>query len=62
MEVAGNLVSVTGGHGDADMLSSDQALPHQANFTHEDCIALAVSQFGVIRPSEIGGSWNASFR
>jgi imidazolonepropionase-like amidohydrolase len=31
MKVAGNFVSVTGGHGDADILSPDQALPRRTN-------------------------------
>jgi len=31
MKVAGNFVSVTGGHGDADVLSPDQALPPRVN-------------------------------
>ena len=31
MVVAGSCISVTGGHGDADQLAADQALPHRPN-------------------------------
>jgi imidazolonepropionase-like amidohydrolase len=33
MVSAGNFISVTGGHGDADVLAPDQALPHRPNLT-----------------------------
>jgi imidazolonepropionase-like amidohydrolase len=43
MQVAGNFVSATGGHGDADVLSPDQALPRRANLADTvDEVARAV--------------------
>jgi hypothetical protein len=43
MQVAGNFVSVTDGHGDADVLSPDQALPRRANLVDTvDDVARAV--------------------
>ena len=43
MVSAGNYVSVTGGHGDADVLAPDQALPRRPNLTDDvDDISAAV--------------------
>ncbi len=43
MVCAGNFISVTGGHGDADVLAPDQALPRRPNLADNvDEIALAV--------------------
>ncbi|MGA8213813.1 MAG: amidohydrolase family protein [Candidatus Sulfotelmatobacter sp.] len=43
MVSAGNFVSVTGGHGDADVLAPDQALPRRPNLTDDvDDISAAV--------------------
>ncbi len=53
MVSAGNFVSVTGGHGDADVLAPDQALPHRPNLADTvDGVSIAVR-----RDIKYGADW-----
>jgi imidazolonepropionase-like amidohydrolase len=53
MVSAGNFVSVTGGHGDADVLAPDQALPRQPNLADNvDQVSVAVR-----RDLKYGADW-----
>ena len=53
MQSAGSFVSVTGGHGDADFLSPDQALPRRPNLADTvDEVARAVR-----RDVKYGADW-----
>src|SRR5713101_6468889 len=53
MVSAGNFVSVTGGHGDADLLAPDQALPRRPNLADNvDEVAVAVR-----RDLKYGADW-----